>query len=117
MTVTQVVARLWLPILLVLHQAGTSQGENAWNAIIAGVTELGGPAFRDRVAAPLVQMSANAYRHPDRACVYIPGWIPSPKLAPVAPAEGGVHALVYEVSESHVSSIPRVSTLCSLGWD
>jgi hypothetical protein len=112
MTVTQVVARLWLPILLVLHQAGTSQGENAWNAIIAGVTELGGPAFRDRVAAPLVQMSANAYRHPDRACVYIP-----PKLAPVAPAEGGVHALVYEVSESHVSSIPRVSTLCSLGWD
>lgn len=105
MTITQgrlVFTKLWLPILLVLHQAGTSQAENAWNSIIAGLSKLDGPAFRDQVAAPLVEMSANAYRYPDQASVEIPGWVVSTNVAPVAPAEGGVHAHVYEVRKPHI---------------
>lgn len=95
--------KLWLPILLlVLHQAGTSQAENAWDWVISELTELDGPAFRDQVATPLVQMSANAYRYPDQASVDIPGWDLSSKVAPIAPAEGGVHAQVYEVSTPHI---------------
>ena len=105
MTITRrkwVFSKLWLPILLLLHQLGPLQAENSWNSIIAGLTELDGPAFRDQVAHPLVQMSANAYRHPRQVCVDIPGWIPSSQIAPIAPAEGGVHAQVYEVIKPHI---------------
>lgn len=93
--------KLCLPILLllVLHQG---QAENAWDGVISGLPELDGLGFRDQVATPLVQMSANAYRFPGQVCVDIPGWVLSPKVAPLAPAEGGVHAQVYEVSKSHI---------------
>lgn len=88
---------LWLPILLMLllHQAGpSSQAGDGWNEILTGLTEFEGPTFRDRIAEPLVQLSANAYRYPE--VIAVPGWIPSSKVAPIAPAEGGMHALVYE---------------------
>ena len=92
-----------------LHRVGASQGENAWEWIISRLTELDGPAFRDQVASSLVQMSANAYRYPDTATVDIPSWVLSSKVMPIAPAGGGVHAQVYEVSKPH-SRILRVSS-------
>jgi len=86
----------WLPILLLLlfHQAGpSSQAGDGWNEILTGLTEFDGPTFRDRVAEPLVQLSANAYRYPE--VIDVPGWIPSSRVSPIAPADGGMHALVY----------------------
>ncbi|KAG0620762.1 hypothetical protein M758_4G241700 [Ceratodon purpureus] len=90
-----VLIKLWLPILVaVAHEAAPLRGEDGWNAIMDGLTEFDGPTFRDEVAEPLVQLSANAYRYPD--VIHVPGWVPSPKVAPIAPGGGGMHALVYE---------------------
>lgn len=86
--------KLWLPIMLLIS-FGSSQAHDGWNELITDLAELDGPTFRDRVAYPLVELSANAYRYPN--VIDVPGWILSSKVAPVAPAEGGMHALVYEV--------------------
>lgn len=85
--------KLWLPIMLLIS-FGSSQAYDGWNELITDLAEFDGPTFRDRIANPLVELSANAYRYPD--VIDVPGWILSSKVAPVAPAEGGMHALVYE---------------------
>lgn len=86
--------KIWLPIMLLIS-FGSSQAYDGWNELITDLAEFDGPTFRDRVANPLVELSANAYRYPN--VIDVPGWILSSKVAPVAPAEGGMHALVYEV--------------------
>lgn len=92
--------KLLLPILLLLIQTAPSEaGQDGWDKIITGLAEFDGPAFRDEVAEPLVQMSANAYRCPE--VIDVPRWILSSKVALVAPAGGGMHAVVYEVSKIH----------------
>lgn len=85
------------------HEVGVLQGEDGWNSIITGLTEFDGPTFRDQVAEPLVELSANAYRYPD--VIEVPGWIPSAKVAPIAPVGGGMHALVYEVGQLHIDCL------------
>ncbi|XP_024369794.1 uncharacterized protein [Physcomitrium patens] len=90
-----VLTKLLLPILLLLIQTAPSEaGQDGWDKIITGLAEFDGPAFRDEVAEPLVQMSANAYRCPE--VIDVPRWILSSKVALVAPAGGGMHAVVYE---------------------
>jgi hypothetical protein len=104
-----VFAKLWLPILLLLHEAWALQAEDGWESIISGLAEFDGATFRDQVAEPLVQLSANAYRYPD--VIKVPGWTPASKVAPVTPAGGGMHALVYEVEQLSHSSLRISSSL------
>jgi hypothetical protein len=90
---------LWVSLMLILlQQVVPLQAEDRWQELLARLPNLDAQQFRDQVAKPLVELSANAYRYPD--VTNIPGWVPSQYVAPIAPAEGGVHALVYEVLHS-----------------
>lgn len=85
-------------MLVLLQQVVPLQAEDRWQKFLERLPNLDAQQFRDQVAKPLVELSANAYRYPD--VTNIPGWVPSQYVAPIAPAEGGVHALVYEVLHS-----------------
>lgn len=91
---------LWLSLMLILFQQVVPlQAEDRWQQFLARLPNLDAQQFQDQVAKPLVELSANAYRYPD--VTNIPGWVPSQYVAPIAPAEGGAHALVYEVLHSN----------------
>lgn len=59
---------------------------------ISGLEDMDGPEFKDSIY-PIIQMAANAYRFP--FSIPIPGWSTASLVAPLAPPEGGAHALAY----------------------
>ena len=101
-----VFAKVWLPILLLLHKARALQTKDGWKSIITSLAKFHGATFRDQVAKPMVQLSANAYRYLD--VIKVPWWTSACKVVPVAPARGRMHTLIYKVEQLSHSSL-RVS--------
>lgn len=90
----------WLGIglLLLLGLTIANAGSEGWDWI-SGLKVMNGSEFKNSIY-PIVQMAANAYRYPKIR--KIPGWIPSSLVPPVAPSQGGVHAMAYQQTPNKI---------------